>query len=391
MRPAPPGPLMSAPLPPLSLYVHVPWCLRKCPYCDFNSHTLQTPVPEGPFVRALLADLARDAPLAHDRPLTSLFIGGGTPSLLSAEALTRLLTGIRDRLDWTADIEITLEANPGTAEARRFAGYRAAGVNRLSLGIQSLDNACLTRLGRIHDAAAARAAVASARTAGFDNLNLDLMFALPGQDLAGALADLDGALAMAPEHISYYQLTLEPHTAFFAAPPPLPDEDLAWAIQEAGQARLAAAGLRRYEVSAYARPDRRCRHNLNYWGFGDYLGIGPGAHSKLSDPGGRVRRRWKHRDPARYLDGAGRDVYLAGQHWLTPEERYQEFLLNALRLPEGFSLTAFETTTGLPAARLLSRTDRPRTLGLLAPGKDPVRPTPRGLDFLDDLLALLIS
>ena len=302
---------MSLIAPPLSLYVHMPWCVKKCPYCDFNSHGLRgEPPPYEQYVELLLADLDADradfAQALEGRPVISVFFGGGTPSLFAPDLIERFLDGARARLPFAAAAEITLETNPGTVEHGRFDGYLAAGVNRLSFGIQSFDDDKLRRLGRIHSAAEAEAAVKSAQDAGYVNLNLDLMYALPEQTLEGALHDVARAVALSPTHISHYQLTLEPNTAFAANPPPLPDDDHAWAMQEACEQALAAAGYGQYEVSAYARPGRRCVHNLNYWQFGDYLGIGAGAHGKLSDAGaGTVRRRWKTRHPRAWMEAAG--------------------------------------------------------------------------------------
>ena len=294
---------------PLSLYVHFPWCVRKCPYCDFNSHTLRGELPEDQYIDALIGDLDFElsnmpAEPAPARPLRSIFFGGGTPSLFSGRALGRLLEHAAARLRFAHDIEITLEANPGTADAGNFRDYRAAGVNRLSIGLQSLDDAQLRQLGRIHDRAAAVAAVAMARSAGFDNINLDLMFALPGQTPAQAQAELRAALELAPEHLSYYQLTIEPNTEFARRPPKLPEDEDAWTIQQAGRELLDAHGYAQYEVSAYARPGRQCRHNRNYWEFGDYIGIGAGAHGKLSG-GGAIRRRARRQNPRSFFEGAG--------------------------------------------------------------------------------------
>ncbi|MEC9482594.1 MAG: radical SAM family heme chaperone HemW, partial [Halomonas sp.] len=294
-------------LPPLSLYVHVPWCVRKCPYCDFNSHGVgrSAELPEDGYLTALLADLDADLALAGQRELTSVFIGGGTPSLMSADFYGRFFAALNERLALSRDCEITLEANPGTVEQRRFAGYREAGINRLSIGVQSFQPAQLEALGRIHSGTEAERAVTSARCAGFDNINLDLMHGLPGQDVAQAIDDLEQALALSPEHLSWYQLTLEPNTEFHSQPPRLPEDDTLWDIQDAGHQRLEQAGYNRYEISAYARPGRRSRHNLNYWRFGDYLGIGAGAHGKLSRPGASgtldIERRWKSRQPDAYL------------------------------------------------------------------------------------------
>lgn len=384
------------PLPPLALYVHVPWCVRKCPYCDFNSHGVgrDASLPETDYLKALLADLDADLPLARDRELVSLFIGGGTPSLMSAEFYRELLTGIAARLPMAHDIEITLEANPGTLERGRFAGYREAGINRLSLGVQSFQDAQLDALGRIHSGRDAEDAVAEARAAGFDNLNLDLMHGLPGQTPALALEDLERALSLAPEHLSWYQLTLEPNTEFHSRPPKLPEEEMLWDIQDLGHERLEAGGLARYEISAYARPDRRSRHNLNYWRFGDYLGIGAGAHGKLSaadgDAGLIIERRWKVRQPETYLrrqhDPQG---FLAGRSRIEESELALEFAMNALRLVEGVSLFRWRAATGRSSAMLEARLSSAREKGLLVKDVDRLQATPQGLLFLNDLLALI--
>lgn len=379
----------AAGAPPLSLYVHMPWCVRKCPYCDFNSHAAAGPLPEAAYLDALLRDLDLElARGAADTPLVSVFIGGGTPSLFSGAGIARLLAGIDARGLLTPATEITLEANPGAVDTGRFAAYRAAGVNRLSIGVQSLSAVHLQRLGRIHDPAAARAAVAGARAAGFDNLNLDLMFGLPGQTLAEARADLAAVLALGPEHLSWYQLTLEPDTAFFAAPPDLPDPDLLADMEDAGHADLGAAGFARYEVSAWARPGRQCRHNLHYWRFGDYLGIGAGAHGKHTDPRtGLVTRRSTQRSPATYMDAP---EPTSSERLLSDADLLLEFALNACRLVEGFDLANFAAHTGLSPALLAAPIAGARADGLLAP-PDPaapgwVRPTPLGLAFANELI-----
>ena len=366
-------------LPPLGLYVHLPWCQSKCPYCDFNSHPLREALPEAAYVEALLRDLEQEVAALEGAVVTSLFLGGGTPSLFSGRAVADLLGGIRQRVDLAPHGEITMEANPGTAEARRFAAYRRAGVNRLSLGVQSFDDDRLRRLGRIHDAGQARKAFELARSAGFDNINLDLMYGLPGQSKAQALADLDQALSLEPEHLSWYQLTLEPNTPFHHRPPPLPDHETLWAIQEAGLARLAGAGYVRYEISAFARPGRRCRHNLNYWCYGDYLGIGAGAHGKLTQ-GGDIGRYRKARHPRDYLN----DQRRLDWRQVPPSERPLEFLMNALRLVDGVEEALFSARTGLASAVLEPGLSRLRAEGLLEPGR--LQATPRGLDFLDELL-----
>jgi len=376
---------------PLALYVHFPWCVRKCPYCDFNSHALRGTLDEEAYLGALLADLEQDAPLAGSRPIGSVFIGGGTPSLASGSFVGRLLDAVDRRLGLAAGAEITLEANPGTAEAGRFRHYRTAGVNRLSLGIQSLDDRHLAALGRIHGRSEALAAVDLARRAGFENLNLDLMHGLPDQTVGEALADLEGALALAPEHVSWYQLTIEPNTAFAAARPPVPDEDRVGEIQDEGLARLAAAGYEHYEVSAHARPDFRCRHNLNYWEFGDYLGIGAGAHAKLTGPAGTIRRRWKVRHPTVYLAGAGTAAGVGGESVLGPDDLPIEFALNALRLAGGVPSALYPQRTGLPAETLAPGRARARALGLLDPDPERFAPTPLGRRFLNRLIGLFAA
>lgn len=371
-------------LPPLALYVHIPWCVRKCPYCDFNSHAAGPELPEDAYVDALLADLDLDLPAAQGRELTSIFFGGGTPSLFSARALDRLLQGVNRRLAFAADIEITLEANPGTFEQAKFRDYRRLGINRLSIGVQSFQTEQLKALGRIHDGLEAVHAAGMARTAGFDNFNLDLMHGLPGQDVEGALADLRQAIALEPTHLSWYQLTLEPNTLFWSQPPQIPEDDILWDIQEAGQALLAAEGFVQYETSAYARDGRRARHNLNYWSFGDFLGIGAGAHAKLSAPDGHIRRTWKTRLPKDYLDPAKR--FQAGEQVLEAAELPFEFMMNALRLTEGMPAALFEQRTGLPLAGIEAACAAARAAGLLEHDPQRLRPTPRGQLFLNDLL-----
>lgn len=371
-------------LPPLALYVHIPWCVRKCPYCDFNSHAAGPELPEDAYVDALLADLDLDLPAAQGRELTSIFFGGGTPSLFSARALDRLLQGVNRRLAFAADIEITLEANPGTFEQAKFRDYRRLGINRLSIGVQSFQTEQLKALGRIHDGLEAVHAAGMARTAGFDNFNLDLMHGLPGQDVEGALADLRQAIALEPTHLSWYQLTLEPNTLFWSQPPQIPEDDILWDIQEAGQALLAAEGFVQYETSAYARDGRRARHNLNYWSFGDFLGIGAGAHAKLSAPDGCIRRTWKTRLPKDYLDPAKR--FQAGERVLEAAELPFEFMMNALRLTEGVPAALFEQRTGLPLAGIEAACAAARAAGLLEHDPQRLRPTPRGQLFLNDLL-----
>jgi oxygen-independent coproporphyrinogen-3 oxidase len=373
--------------PPLSLYVHIPWCVRKCPYCDFNSHAGQ---PDGEaYVEALLADLATEARDVSNRPLGSIFFGGGTPSLFSPAAISRILAAVREQLPLADDVEITLEANPGTADAGHFAGYRAAGVNRLSIGVQSFDDTMLGRLGRIHSASEARGAFHLARAAGFDNINLDLMYGLPGQTPGMAIDDLRQATALHPEHLSWYQLTLEPNTAFHATPPPaIPDDEILGEIAETGIPLLAGEGYAQYEVSAYASHDRRCRHNLNYWQFGDYIGIGAGAHGKLTLAGEGVVRRRKQRHPRRYMETALAGNAVSGEHRLQDDDLLMEFMLNALRLNEGVPAAWFEQRTGLALSAIGQRLALARSQGLIEEDANRICPTPNGRQYLNDLLLL---
>jgi oxygen-independent coproporphyrinogen-3 oxidase len=377
---------MPAPVP-LGLYIHIPWCVRKCPYCDFNSHELREALDQGAYVDALLQDLDKELTQGPLPPLQSIFIGGGTPSLFEGASIARLLEGVAQRIDLAPDVEVTLEANPGTAEAARLVDYRAAGVNRLSIGVQSLADASLKALGRIHSAAEARSAYQMARAAGFDNVNLDLMYGLPGQTQEAALDDLGRLIALGPEHISWYQLTLEPNTLFHHHPPRLPDDDVLVDMMEAGLGVLAGAGYERYEISAYARDGRRCRHNLNYWRFGDYLGIGAGAHGKSSAPGRPIRRRAKQRRPAAYMASAATGA-VASERLLAPEELAVEFFLNAMRLTEGVPVEQFEARTGLALAVIAQPLLRARELGLMLDDPRRLQPSPLGLRFLNDLLAL---
>ena len=381
-------------LPPLSLYIHIPWCVRKCPYCDFNSHNAPGDLPQTEYVEALLADLDRDLPLAQDRPLQSIFFGGGTPSLFSPDSIARILDGVNARLGFAPDIEITMETNPGTVEHGDFAAYRRGGVNRISFGVQSFDDAALKRIGRIHDAQQAERAIKRAQDDGIDNLNLDLMYALPQQTLDGAIADIDRAIAFGTPHLSHYQLTLEPNTSFAANPPPLPDEDSAWDMQEACQAHIAAAGFGHYEVSAYARPGRESVHNLNYWHFGDYLGIGAGAHGKYSrfDETGtlQVRRRWKVRAPRGYLEHAKTERVIGGDDAVATEQLPFEFMLNGLRLTGGVPLTDFRATTGLSEEAIRPQFDTAMQRGWLTITDGKLQPTDSGQRFLNDLITLFL-
>lgn len=381
---APPPSQALAQLPPLALYIHIPWCVRKCPYCDFNSHAASPVLPEEEYVDALLADLDQDLAAVYGRPLSSIFFGGGTPSLFSAAALGRLLAGVEQRIPFTADIEITLEANPGTFEQDKFVAYRKLGINRLSIGIQSFQPNKLEALGRIHTGDEALRAAEMARRAGFDNFNLDLMHGLPDQSLEEALDDLRQAIALAPTHLSWYQLTLEPNTVFWNQPPELPEDDILWDIQEAGQALLAEHAFSQYEVSAYARPGKAARHNLNYWSFGDFIGIGAGAHGKLSHPGGRIVRTWKTRLPKDYLNPGKQ--FKAGEKTLTADELPFEFLMNALRLTQGVDAELFAQRTGLPLQTLAAARAEAEQKGLLQVEPTRLVATARGQLFLNDLL-----
>ncbi|MCW5579604.1 MAG: radical SAM family heme chaperone HemW, partial [Dokdonella sp.] len=381
---------------PLSLYIHIPWCVRKCPYCDFNSHVQHGALPVDAYIDALLADLDRDlrehAGVIGARALHSVFFGGGTPSLFMPAAITRILDGVAARIELPSTAEITLETNPGTVEHGRFDDYRAAGVNRISLGVQSFDDAALRRLGRIHGADEARRAARAAQDAGLANLNLDLMYALPQQTLAGALADIEQAIALEPAHISHYQLTLEPNTLFALRPPPLPDEDSAWDMQESCQAALAAAGYAQYEVSAYARAtSRRCAHNLNYWRFGDYLGIGAGAHGKLgSGVAPHIVRTSKYKMPRSYLDHAARGEALGTRTEVAASELPFEFMLNALRLNAGVERTLFGERTGLDEAVIAAPLARARARGWLDEGPARIAASETGRRFLNDVIGLFL-
>jgi putative oxygen-independent coproporphyrinogen III oxidase len=375
-------------LPPLALYIHIPWCVRKCPYCDFNSHAATPVLPEVEYVDALLADLDEELGAVHGRRLSSIFFGGGTPSLFSAAALGRLLAGVERRIAFADAIEITLEANPGTFEQDKFSAYRQLGINRLSIGIQSFQPAKLAALGRIHSGDEAIRAADMARRAGFDNFNLDLMHGLPDQSEEDALGDLRQAIALAPTHLSWYQLTLEPNTVFWNQPPSLPEDDILWDIQEAGQALLAEHGYAQYEVSAYAQADRAAQHNLNYWAFGDFIGIGAGAHGKLSHPDGRILRTWKTRLPKDYLNPA--KAFKAGEKALTPAELPFEFLMNALRLSDGVDAALFQRRTGLNPDCLAQARRLAEHKGLLHADPARLAATARGQLFLNDLLQLFL-
>ena len=384
-----PGTLQLTALPPLSLYMHLPWCIRKCPYCDFNSHEMRAAeLPEQRYLDALMADLEAALPLIWGRTVHSIFIGGGTPSLFSPDAIDRLLGGIRARLRLAADCEITLEANPGTFERDRFRAFRAAGVTRLSVGVQSFNDGFLSALGRVHDRAQALAAVEEAAQA-FDTFNLDLMYALPGQTLADLATDLGTALALAPPHLSLYHLTIEPNTVFAKYPPALPDEDSASDMLDLVTDLTGAAGLYRYEVSAYARDGHRCWHNLNYWQFGDYLGLGAGAHSKISFAH-RVVRQVRFREPRLYMDRALAGNALAQNTEVSRAELAFEYMLNALRLKDGFALPQFTERTGLPVTAIAQALEQAERRGLIERDLGRVRPSVRGFDFLNDLQAMFL-
>lgn len=373
---------------PLSLYIHVPWCERKCPYCDFNSHDNLSHFNETAYVDALLDDLDQELTFANQRSIDSIFIGGGTPSLFSAKAYTRLLDEIGMRLD-IKQAEVTLEANPGSSERDKFAGYRAAGINRLSIGTQSYDSTMLKKIGRAHNGDDALNAAQAAQQAGFDNFNLDIMFALPEQTLEQAIADIEIAISMQSSHLSCYQLTLEPQTAFYKQPPKLPDSDLAWDMQSAIQQRLQAAQFDQYEVSAYAREQQQCQHNLNYWQFGDYLGIGAGAHGKVSLADGSVMRYWKHKQPKAYLAShvkAEANKFYGVIKPIDSQALPFEFMLNALRLKHGFAEDLFFKRTGLPIEHIHSVIAQHEQQGLIKQENKQIKPTDRGYKFIDTML-----
>ncbi|MEX8519598.1 MAG: radical SAM family heme chaperone HemW [Leptothrix sp. (in: b-proteobacteria)] len=385
-----PGTLQLGASPPLSIYVHLPWCLRKCPYCDFNSHEASSgTLPEARYLDALVADLDASLPLIWGRTVQSIFIGGGTPSLFSPEGIERLLSELRMRLRLVAGAEITLEANPGTFERDRFRAFRAAGVTRLSIGVQSFDDAKLAALGRVHNRAQALAAAEEAADA-FDTFNLDLMYALPGQTLAECEADVRTALALQPPHLSVYHLTIEPNTRFAVQPPPnLPEDDSAFEMLDRITELTGAAGMSRYEVSAYAKDGHRCKHNLNYWQFGDYLGIGAGAHSKLSFPH-RVVRQVRWREPQMYMDKALAGAAVSNDEEVKRKALPFEFMLNALRLKDGFELALFAERTGMPLSAIRAKLHEAQQKGLVAQDLERVTPTARGFDFLSDLQELFL-
>ncbi len=377
----------------LALYVHMPWCVRKCPYCDFNSHQLKSAQPDGAYLDALIRDFDAELPQVAGRRIDTIFFGGGTPSLFSPEQFARFLAAVRQRIAVAADAEVTLEANPGTLERDRFAAYREAGINRVSLGAQSFAPRALERLGRIHTPEDTHRAVEELRSAGIPNFNLDLMYALPQQTLDEAVVDVDTACALGPTHISYYQLTLEPGTVFHARPPPLPDDEAAWRIQGECQARLANAGYAQYEVSAYAREGFRCRHNLNYWLFGDYLGVGAGAHGKLSlEMPAKILRTAKPKQPREYQERVRHAASAVGErHFIAPAELPFEFMLNALRLNEGFANQVFEARTGLPVGAFEPAMRQSGARGLIEPTTEGWRPTDLGRRFLNDLQSAFLA
>jgi oxygen-independent coproporphyrinogen-3 oxidase len=375
-------------LPPLSLYIHIPWCVRKCPYCDFNSHEARGEVPEQQYVDALIADLEAALPQIWGRKIYTVFFGGGTPSVFSAASIEQILAAVRARVPLSVDAEITLEANPGTFEADKFRAFRQAGVNRLSIGIQSFNARHLKSLGRIHNDVDARAAIDIARV-NFDNFNLDLMYGLPGQSPEAALADIETALSFEPPHLSAYHLTLEPNTYFHRYPPALPDDDATAHMQEAIEGRLAAAGYRHYETSAFALPGRQARHNMNYWTFADYLGIGAGAHSKLSFPD-RIVRQARYKQPRQFIESAAKGNAVQEQHDVAISEIGFEFMMNALRLNGGFPLVLFEERAGVPLTAVLRQLDEAEKRGLIERDHQRVAPTPLGRRFLNDLLQIFL-
>ncbi len=375
-------------LPPLSLYIHIPWCVRKCPYCDFNSHEVRGGFPEGEYVAALVRDLELALPQIWGRKVYTVFLGGGTPSLLSGESVAEILRQVRMLLPLDLNAEITLEANPGTVEAERFAAYRDAGVNRLSLGIQSFNDAHLGALGRIHTSDEAKAAIDIAQRH-FDNINLDLMYALPSQTLEQALQDVRAALSFAPQHLSCYHLTVEPNTLFYRNPPPLPDDDAGSEMQDGIEALLAGRGYEHYETSAFARPGKRSRHNLNYWQFGDYLGIGAGAHSKLSFHD-KVIRQARYKQPKAYLDAVAEGVPVQSEHSLRRDDLAFEFMMNALRLNDGFDETLFQERTSLPPVLIRRELEEAEQRGLLRRDAQKIAPTESGRRFLNDLLQIFL-
>ena len=374
---------------PLTLYIHIPWCVRKCPYCDFNSHAMKTDsLPEVKYISVLLNDLKQALPYVENRTIQSIFIGGGTPSLFSPNSIDKLLNELAKKLILKKDIEITLEANPGTVEQQRFVGFKKAGINRLSLGIQSFHPMHLKTLGRIHNDDEAKQAIKAARLAGFDNFNLDLMFGLPKQTIQEGIRDLQIALEFQPKHISWYQLTLEPNTLFYQKPPPLPNEEEIWQLQQKGWELLHTHGFKQYEISAYSLSHYQCVHNNNYWEFGDYLGIGAGAHAKITHADGSIHRYWKIKHPKEYLNQE--KDYIAGTKEITSKELPLEFMLNALRLQKPISYSLFETRTGLPISTIQKTLQQAASHDLLILTNNHFQPSSKGYHFLNDLLEFFL-
>lgn len=380
-------------LPPLGLYIHIPWCIKKCPYCDFNSHAIkESGIPESEYVDALLADLTQELPDIWGRSISSVFIGGGTPSTFSADALDKLLSGVRALTNLHPEIEITMEANPGTFEQEKFKRYRSIGINRLSIGIQSFSPESLSALGRVHSATEAERSIVIARNAGFERLNLDVMFGLPKQSLEQAMADLEKAISLEPDHISWYQLTMEPNTAFYNNPPIVPNDDKLWEIHNAGIEKLHKAGFIQYEVSAFSRERQECTHNLNYWTFGDYVGIGAGAHGKISFADtGKIIRRHKQRHPTKYLSTASSNDRVSGESTIDISETALEFMMNALRLKQGVDRSVFERHTGLPSQVLSKQIAEASQKGLLEDNKDHFKTTDLGYDHLNTVLEIFMQ
>jgi oxygen-independent coproporphyrinogen-3 oxidase len=373
--------------PPLSLYIHVPWCEKKCPYCDFNSHLARSKVDESAYIEQLLLDLDGDIERFSEslagRVIQTVFIGGGTPSLFSAKSYQQLFDGLRERLAFANNAEVTLEANPGSSEVEKFAGFREAGINRLSIGVQSFSQSHLSALGRVHNSDEALNAASYAKQAGFDNFNLDLMFGLPGQTLEQSLSDVEQAMALSPTHMSCYQLTIEPNTLFHHSPPVTPGDELLWDMQEQLQTELAKGGYSQYEVSAYARANKRCQHNLNYWQFGDYLGIGAGAHGKLTQSNGDVVRTWKIKHPTTYIDKLSK---AGGTDVIAVQQIPFEFMMNALRINDGFSVNTFESRTGIALLSIEPLLKKHESKGLIELSADSIRPTQFGHNMLNNML-----
>ncbi|MDH5368899.1 MAG: radical SAM family heme chaperone HemW [Gammaproteobacteria bacterium] len=378
-------------LPPLTLYIHFPWCVQKCPYCDFNSHELKTSLDETRYINALISDLEQELPLFWGRSISSIFMGGGTPSLFSPESIDQLLSALRARISFAPDIEITMEANPGTIELGKFKEFSAAGINRLSIGIQSFSDDKLKSLGRIHGRKEAIRAAELAHDANFNSFNIDLMYGLPNQSLAQAVEDIETAIALEPKHLSHYQLTIEPNTYFHHQPPTVPNDDKLWDMQNACQARLAKHNYQQYEISAYAKEGFQCQHNLNYWQFGDYLGIGAGAHGKLTNaPEQQITRSWKVKQPQDYLKNAATDKRISGQKILTRDDATFEFMMNALRLNHGFETVLFQQHVGLPISTVEISLKQAEKNGWINWDINRIQPTNAGLQYLNTLLELFI-